>query len=150
MRPKGRLVAPRQRKKLGRDLRLKRATETAKEKLGNHKFQKLQANYAALSTAVSSDRRKLEDGLIMAALQDNLSFDQIRALFGCGNSRIKRVRNIMGNPKLLDQKTPQPEHAFNKEDIEALKDHISLYETEDGFPCAHRRPRKFFIIEGLT
>ena len=24
------------------------------------------------------------------------------------------------------------------------------FETEDGFPCAHRRLRKFFIVQGLT
>ena len=126
MRRKGRLVAPRKRKKLGRDLLLKRATDSAKEKLGTNKFLRVQANYAALSTASSCDRRKLEDGLIMAALQDNLSFDQIRALFGCGNSRIRRVRNIMDNPIILDQKRPSPDHAFNKEDIEALQNHISL------------------------
>ena len=105
---------------------LKRATESSKEKLGTDKFLRVQANYVALSTAISSHRRKLEDRLIMAALQDNLSFDQIRALFGCGNSRIRRVRNTMDNPILLDQKRPSPEHAFNKEDIEALQNHISL------------------------
>ena len=150
MRPKGKLVVPRRGNKLGRDLLLKRATECAKRKLGSARFLKMQSDYAALSSVSSSSRKKMEDGLIMACLQENLSFDAIRSVFGCGNSRIKRVRDIMENPSLLDKKRPTPKHAIINDDIMALKNHISTYETEDGYPCAHRRPRKFFIIEGLT
>ncbi|KAJ1401941.1 hypothetical protein B484DRAFT_338817, partial [Ochromonadaceae sp. CCMP2298] len=45
---------------------------------------------------------------------------------------------------------PPPSHALTEEQIAAIvaeKDHWVL---EDGFPCAHRRPRQFFVEEGLT
>ena len=141
---------PRKGKRIGRDVLLKRATDSAKRKLGADKFQQLKTNYSALSTASILKRRKLEDGMIMALLQQNLSFDEIRAVFSCGNSRIKRVRDIMEDPTILDKKRPTPKHALSKEDLAALKVHLLTYETGDGFPCAHRRARKFFIIQGLT
>ena len=149
MRPKGRLVVPRKGKRIGRDVLLKRAKDSAKRKLGADKFKQLKT-YSALSTASILKRRKLEDGMIMALLQQNLSFDEIRAVFSCGNSRIKRVRDIMEDPTILDKKRPTPKHALSKEDHAALKEHLSTYETEDGFPCAHRRARKFFCHPGFN
>ena len=150
MRPKGRLVVPRKGNKIGRDMYLKRTPATAQRKLGIDKFNKLKANYSALAAASIVKRRKLEDGLIMSLIQQNMSFDEVRAMFKCGNSRIKRVRDIMEDPTVLDKKRPTPKHALKKDDITALKEHLSSYETEDGFPCAHRRARKFFIVKGLT
>ena len=150
MRPKGRLVVPRKGNKIGRDNYLKRATASAQRKLEIDKFNQLKANYSALAAASIVKQRKLEDGLIMSLIQQNMSFDEIRAMFKCGNSRIKRVRDIMEDPTVLDKKRPTPKHALKKDDITALKEHLSTYETEDGFPCAHRRARKFFIVQGLT
>ena len=68
---------------------------------------------------------------------------------GVGNSRIKRVRKIMLDPSLMARKRPRPPHAVLEEDIQNLKNHLGTYETEDGYPCAHRRPRKFFVKPGL-
>ena len=150
MRPKGRLVVPRKRDKIGRDNYLIRATASAKRKLGIDKFNQLKANYSALAAASIVKRRKVEDGMIMSLLQQNMSFDEIRAMFKCGNSRIKRIQDIMDDPTLLDKKRPTPKHAIKKEDLTALKEHLSSYETEDGFPCAHRRAGKIFIVQGLT
>ena len=144
------MVAPRSGKRQGPDIKLLRATESAKLKITPARFEKLRASYVALSAATARNRKKLEDGMIMALIQQNLSCDQIRSVFGCGNSRIKRIRNIMKEPTLLDKKRPSPKHAVRKEDLENLKEHLSGYDTEDGFPCAHRRPRKFLIVQGLT
>ena len=41
-------------------------------------------------------------------------------------------------------------HAVSDQDIVRLMTHIKTLETEDGFPCAHRRPRRYFTEEGLT
>ena len=88
--------------------------------------------------------------MIMALVQQNLSFAEIRSIFRCGNDRIRRIREIISNPKVLQKKRPAPKHAITDEDLEVLMDHISGYETEDGYPCAHRRLLKFFIVQGLT
>jgi len=150
MRPKGKLVVPRKGKKLGPDVTLKRAADSARNKLGLKTFQNLQANYASLSTASNRKRKRFEDGMIMTLLQQNLGNGEIRSLFKCGDSRIKRVRNIMENPNLLEKRSPTPKHAITTEDLMALKAHLSTFETEDRFPCAHRRAGKFFIVEGPT
>ena len=56
----------------------------------------------------------------------------------------------MKNPKLLKKKRYTPSHAASDKDIVNLKQHLGTFETEDGFPCAHRRPRKFFVEQGVT
>ena len=86
----------------------------------------------------------------MSLLQQNLSNLEIRQLFQCGNSRISKVRKIMEQPALLNNPRPKPHHAVVQDDLDALERHLMTFETEDGFPCAHRRLRKFFIVQGLT
>jgi len=41
-------------------------------------------------------------------------------------------------------------HAVLEEDITRMINHIKTFETDDGFPCVHRRPRRYFKEEGLT
>ena len=150
LRSKGKLVAPRVFNRPEPVEILKRAEASSKLKLGLENWEKLRANYLALSVASKRKRKRLEDGLIMALLQQNLSFAEIRSIFKCGNTRISRIKNIINNPKVLEKKRPIPKHAITDEDLKVLMEHISGYETEDGFPCAHRRILKFFIVQGLT
>jgi len=106
MRPKGKLVVPRKGKKLGPDVTLKRAADSARNKLGLKTFQNLQANYSSLSTASNRKRKRFEDGMLMTLLQQNLSNGEIRSVFN-----------------------------ITAEDLKALKEHLSTFETEDGFPA---------------
>ena len=150
LREKGRLVVPRSYKRLDPEQVMERADASAKIKLGEETHSKLLANYSALSMASKRKRKKLEDGMIMALLQQNLSANEILSMFKCGNSRIRRIRNTIDNPTILEKKRPVPKHAVTEEDLKDLVAHISTYETEDSFPCAHRRILKFFILQGLT
>ena len=90
------------------------------------------------------------DGLIMSLLQKNRTNTKIRAVHKFGNSRINRIRKVMKNPTLLISKRPRPVHAVTNEDLVYLRNILATFDTEDGFPCAHRRPRKFFVQEGIT
>ena len=94
--------------------------------------------------------RSLIDGMIMGLVQQNLSNREIKQVFRVGNNRIDRVRVLIENPELLNKPRPTPKHAATPEDIDRLKAHLGKYDTEDGFPCAHRRPLKFFLKQGLT
>ena len=55
----------------------------------------------------------------------------------------------MDDPNLAKVVRKPLAHAVKKQELDDLKNHIMSYETEDGFACAHRRPRKFFVQEGL-
>ena len=147
---KGRLVVPRSYKRLDPEQVMERADASAKIKLGEETHSKLLANYSALSMASKRKRKKLEDGMIMALLQQNMTASEIRSMFKCGNSRIRRIRKIMKNPSILEKTRPVPKHAVTEEDLKDLMAHISTYETEDSYPCAHRKILKFFIVPGLT
>ena len=150
IRAKGKLIAVRKSKKSSSQEIANRALLRAKEKLGEDKCKKLQENEVALEKAQSRETKKLKDGLILSLLQQNLSNNEIRQLFLCGNSRINRLRNVLDQPTILDKLRPKPKHAVTKGDLDAIETHLSTFETEDGFPCAHRRLRKFFIVQGLT
>lgn len=44
----------------------------------------------------------------------------------------------------------KPKHSLTEDEINSIKDEYQHWELEDGFPCAHRRPRKFFVKEHVT
>ena len=91
----------------------------------------------------------LADGLIMSLIQRSLSNIEIRATVGCGYSRINRIRKLMADPQRKKIVRKPPPHAVTEKQLNNLKNHIKSYETEDGFACAHRRARKFFVKQGL-
>ena len=59
----------------------------------------------------------------------------------------------MADPTLRERKlAPKiPFHALTGEDKERLKQYILAWnrQLEDGFPCAHRRQKRFFTEEGI-
>ena len=89
------------------------------------------------------------DGIIMSLLQQNLSQREIQETLGCGVSRIGRVRKKMMNPGLT-VKRPSPYHAITPQQEADIRSHIESFDTEDGYPCAHRRPKSYFVQEGLN
>ena len=90
------------------------------------------------------------DGMIINLIQLNLSNNMVRAVFNCRISGVTRIRRVMENPELINSRRYTPIHAVSKEDLDALKAHLATMDTEDSFPCAHRRPQKYFIESGLT
>ncbi|ETN18574.1 hypothetical protein PPTG_04141 [Phytophthora nicotianae INRA-310] len=89
----------------------------------------------------------------MQLLQQGLSQCDIRAIIPVGGSRVDRLRKIRElGPETWHTRRSQaaPWHAFSDEDIEAFKLHCATWILEDGFPCAHRRPRQYFTEPNLT
>ena len=56
----------------------------------------------------------------------------------------------MEDPERINRRSNVPSHAVSKADIDALKAHIATNDTEDSFPCSHRRPQKYFTEPRLT
>ena len=148
LRDKGRLVAPRKSSKISPAQRVARARTQAVEKLGEPEINRTMQLIQSMNS-VEEGKKEVMDGIIMSLLQRNLSNLQIRSIHRFGNSRINRIRKLMRNPSLLNKRRPKPIHAVDNKDLENIKSHLSTLETEDGFPCAHRRPKKFFVEEGL-
>jgi hypothetical protein len=81
----------------------------------------------------------LQNGLILGLIDQGLSQIQIRMFLGCGGSRVERVRHH----ERAERKPPS--HAFPEATITYLKVIVSQWKTEDGFPCAHRKPRQYLL-----
>ena len=150
MQRKGKLAKKRNIRKLTPDQRSERAKKRVVDKLGIREYEKLQNQFKTLAAQSSKSCKSLIDGLIMGLVQQNLSNREIQQVFRVGNNRINRVRLLIENPELLKKERPTPKHAATPGDIDRLKAHLGKYDTEDGFPCAHRRPLKFFLKQGLT
>ena len=150
MRPKGKLVAKRLVRKSNPDELKRRARERTVKKLGVEEAEKVAEQWKNLQNCEKSDKKTMQDGILVAMCQQNLTNREIRSIFNVGHHRIERVRKLVKNPKLLDKKAKPPIHALSTEDINRLKEHLATWETEDGFPCSHRRPQKYFVQSGVT
>ena len=150
MKAKGKLITKKKIKRMSADERRLRAKERVMEKLGKKEYDKVQKQFSKLVASTSSSSRPLIDGMIMGLIQQSLSNRQIRHVFRVGNNRINRIRKVIRDPELLKTKRPAPKHAASIDDIEQLKAHLATYSTEDGYPCAHRRQLKYFLVQRLT
>ena len=150
MRLKGRLVAKRNIRCLTPKERADRAKQRVVDKLGKTEFDRIVKQYSTLNSLKTRKSQFLIDGMIMGLIQQNLANREIRQVFKVGNDRINRIRRVIKNPELLRKKPFVPKHAATPSDIERIKTHLELFDTEDGFPCAHRRALKFFLKQGLT
>jgi hypothetical protein len=87
-----------------------------------------------------SKERTIQDGIILSLIDQGLSQIQIRMFLGIGGTRIERVRHY--------EKTPRkaPSHKFSDKTILYVREVVSKWNTEDGFPCTHRKPRQYIIL----
>ena len=150
---KGRLVVPSRKGKLSvmqKERNRKAAAKArARNKLGDVEFERLGKLWKTLKSAAHKKDHSSADGIIMSLLQQNLSQREIQETLGCGVSRIGRVRKKMMNPGLT-VKRPPPYHAITPQQEADIRSHIESFDTEDGYPCAHRRPKSYFLQEGLN
>jgi hypothetical protein len=130
------------------------ALESIVKSLGEEEAANIKMTWDSLNQKgrnVQSDDWGVSNGIIATLLSQNYSFNSIRMLLGCGMSKITRVKEDMQNPNRLAEKKKQiPWHAATKEDLERIKECKKDWALEDGFPCAHRRPREYFVEENVT
>ena len=150
MRRKGKLVAKRNVKSMTTSQLAARSKKRVIDKLGVSEYTRVRKQFENLVAIRSRKGEALIDGMIMGLVQQNLTNREIKEVLNVGNNRIDRVRRVTANPELLKAERPKPKHAATPDDIHHLKAHLATYDTEDGYPCAHRRPLKFFLKQGLT
>jgi hypothetical protein len=115
--------------------------------------KKLRDDWNSWDTSYGGTEWQQSEGIVLQLLQQGLSQIEIRAISPVGGSRIDRLRKIHeSGPDLWHTRRPQatPAHAFSDKDVEAFTMHCGTWILEDGFPCAHRRPRQYFTEPNLT
>ena len=75
------------------------------------------------------------DGIIIGLIQNNLSNGEVRAVLGCGTSRVTRLRNFLKHPESAMKPRAKPKHAVNQSDLDNIKRHLESFDTEDGYSC---------------
>lgn len=128
----------------------RRALERAVGKLGTDQAANIRANFDNLDKRLTHTDWGIGNGIISSLLGLKLSQNEIRVFLGVGSSRIQRVEKNRLNENRELQERAQPSHACTEEDLELVRFTSSTWELEDGFPCAHRRPRQYFIAPGVT
>ena len=83
------------------------------------------------------------DGIILCLMRCGLSFIEIRSVLPVGGYRLSRLKHFTGYSTRSTRKPVY--HAFNNATVDVFKTFIDSLHVEDGFPCAHRRP-KFYVI----
>ena len=149
------------------DLRLKRNVRPRKiqkekdedalahiiKSLGQEEANNIRMTYSSLESSgktLNSDDWGISNGIIATLIGQNYAYNSIRMLLGCGMSKIQRVKRDIENPNRLMANRHAPWHAATEEDLNRIKSCKRTWELEDGFPCAHRRPREYFVEENVT
>lgn len=135
------------------DLKL-RAYDRAITKLGGiGAVTELRQTWASLDTGYGGLEWEQSEGLIMALIHQGLSQKEIRATLPVGGYKCSRIKVAIENG-FTDFHTRRPRqvssHAVTKEQLKFLQDDVGCWPSEDGFPCAHRRPRTYHTEENIS
>ena len=127
----------------------KDALESIIKSLGDEEAANINMTWESFKgkgTTLSSEAWGVSNGIIATLIGQNYSYNSIRMLLGCGMSKISRVKNDIENPnRLAERRRQRPWHAAKTEDLERIKACKTDWNLEDGFPCAHRRPREYCV-----
>ena len=94
-------MVPRHGAIVSKAIQTERSIARAKEKLGEEEYNRLRTTYQEVKKSHRTDKDSLLDGMIMNLAQQNLTNNEIRVMYGCGGSRITRIKNIMRNPEII-------------------------------------------------
>jgi hypothetical protein len=143
-------------KPISKEEREKRALCRAYDILGKEEAIAQQSAFKALSPHQYSADWSQGNGIILSLLLANVPQLSIRLLLRCGGYRINRILAEHKDPSMNRGRRygVQPWHAATPEDLQKVNDCMMIWEEggqlEDGYPCAHRRPRRYFVSEGTT
>jgi hypothetical protein len=107
----------------------------------------MKSTWAQLETQFGGKDWEKANGIIINLRNLGASEIELRSVFNVGSSRVHRLDHY--DPE-QDVGPKVPAHAFSAETLAFLKEVADTWETEDGFPCVHRRPRHYFTEAGIT
>ena len=122
-------------------------------KLGEARVEKIRTDWGAMESGVGGSEWMQSEGIIISLLQCGLSEIEIRAVIPVGGSKIDRLRKMLHNgiETLHTRRPPRvPAHAVSDECMDRIKSDAMTWEVEDGFSCAHRRPKQYLLDPLLT
>lgn len=130
------------------------AYERACSLLGKEEVLRLRKQWDSMDTKYGGKEFQQGEGMIISLLKLNLSQIVIRAIFPVGGSRAQRLKKVLedGIETLHTRRQPsQPAHALTDAQLQSfLYDCEQNWVLEDGFPCSHRRPRRYFVSTKKT
>ncbi len=132
--------------------RKENADAAIKRELGETVYQEMKAQWILLNESKLPNDKHIADGMIVTLISQGFSQIKIRAVLdGLGGHRMQRVTDeyLLPSDDRVSTRKP-PSHAFTSEDITRIKSCYDTWELEDGFPCAHRKPRQFFVDASHT
>jgi transposase len=93
------------------------------------------------------------EGVIIGLINQGLSQKEIRAVLPVGGFCCARLKKAV-NTNFVDFHTKHGpavgSNVVTTEELQFLEDDVAGWETEDGFPCAHRRPWKYLMEENIS
>ncbi|OWY97879.1 hypothetical protein PHMEG_00031484 [Phytophthora megakarya] len=147
-----RTTVPRRNRKKG-PTRQEAAYARAVEKLGEDTLKEMGDDWGSWDTKYGSAEWEQSEGVVLNLLQQGFSEREIKAILPVGGSRVSRLPKVLalGVDTLHTRRQPStPWHAFTDKGLDNFKAHCSTWVLEDGFPCAHHRPRQYFTEPNLT
>jgi hypothetical protein len=91
--------------------------------------------------------------VMISRLQQKDLDAQIRAMTNIGGSKIARLKAALANGvDTLHTRWPPatPSHALSQACFDFMKQDAQNWKLEDGFPCQHRLPRRYFFYKKKT
>lgn len=126
------------------------ALQAITKKLGEEESARLRTQFKSLvSTKFRHQDWETGNGIVLSLIRQGCSVNGIRQLLGVGASRVKRISDQSTGQRPPKRERGPPIHAATEEDLKRIKKCAAEWELEDGFPCAHRRPRQYFIEENM-
>ncbi|KAI3648372.1 hypothetical protein MP228_006226 [Amoeboaphelidium protococcarum] len=93
------------------------------------------------ASGVSADKLQA-DGILLSLITQSCTHRMLTLYFGAGGSRLQRIVKHSQDPGLALTKRVAA-HALPEYSLIQFKQFMESLEFEDGFPCAHRRARKY-------
>ena len=93
--------------------------------------------------------------MIISFIGQGLSEQEIRSFIPVGGYKMARLRKELADPSVREKRMSKKvgPRGFTDADIQNLYEFVQSLEAadifEDGFPCMHRRIKKYFRDEGV-
>lgn len=126
----------------------------ALRKLGSmDAVNEIRESWSKMDTKYGGLEWRQSEGIVINLVTQGLSQKEIRALIPVGGFRTSRLKKAVDSD-FADFHTKRKRQvgasAVTSDQLEFLKTDANSWKTEDGFPCAHRRPRTYLVEENVT
>ena len=126
-----------------------RALVRVRSLIGLAKMKQLQETWAKLHPdgKQKGEGSNYGDGALMVMILMKLSNIEIQSFIPVGGSRLSRVRKL---DKKQITKNRKRSHAMSAKSVMFFCDFMESLDLEDGFPCAHRRPKRYIVSDNVN